>query len=104
MGILLCGGFTVLISATLLFLWLYNRHKRVAFIVGYGTILLSWMIMVIRIYGACLECTGDELCCEWTGIGLMMYSVMALIIAIAFSIFVYANHQAEEEKKSRISN
>ncbi len=104
MNILLCNGLAPLIVAVLIFVWLYDTHKKESFLVGYGIILLTWLAEVSLVYGSCLECKAsggamiDSLCCEWTAIGLLMYSAMTLIIMVIFSIFAFATHRSEKGK------
>ncbi len=106
METLLYGGLTVLIVAILMYLGLYNdQHKKEAIFIGYGTIILPWLVMVISIYANCLGCkkidegdVGTGFCCEWTGVGIMMYSVIALIVVIMFSIFIFINHRSEVKR------
>ncbi len=90
MGMMLGGAIVVFLVSGLVYDLIPNR--KIAIIVGLCIIILVWLAMEIWVYSACLKCRQNplvgDLCCEWTGVGMLAYSIIALCTIFAFIVYV----------------
>jgi hypothetical protein len=76
------------IIAAVLFsrLFLQQGRTRIGILVGIGAVFLFWLVAEYATYQSCLSCNNSGLCCEWTGIGMLLYLGLAIIQAVVVTI------------------
>ena len=68
------------------------RKPRAGILGGLGIILVLLLMAEWYAYNACLECQRipspipNSQCCEWTGPGMVIYALVAVIDALVFSL------------------
>lgn len=55
------------------------------YLVGLGVIALPTGFLVWSAIQACVNCGNVGLCCEWTGVGVVMFTGLGLVISAIFS-------------------
>lgn len=76
------GGITV----ALLTAWLFIRRDRavMGILCGFIPIIALWIIAEWWVISGCMACGGRGLCCEWTGVGVLIYTLVAFIAGTAY--------------------
>ena len=76
-----------IIAAVLLSQSFLQRGRiRTGILVGIGAVVLSWLVTEYATYQSCLSCNNPGLCCEWTGIGMLLYLGLAIIQAAVVTL------------------
>jgi hypothetical protein len=62
----------------------------IGYLYGLTPIIVAWVWAERLVISACKRCPEwDTLCCEWTGVGIVVYTVLALASILVYSVLAF---------------
>ena len=77
----------VVISLVIAWLFVWRGRSLIGYLVGLIPILGNWIAAEWQMISDCMRCDAP-LCCEWTGIGVVVYTILALMATALYSALV----------------
>jgi len=79
----LITGWVVIFALVVAFAFVRKGRPRLGIFAGLAVIVLAWALSEILVIGGCMSCPQDDpLCCEWTGIGVVVFVATGIVAAL----------------------